>query len=120
MKPTKKIPKQTLLNLNPSQRKHIPALTPEALTRALQQLQTLPLDSGAKQVIGAMLTTASHPHSETPEAIIPTLPVERQANIRMIGKLIAKLQSDVTKRGNVGLAQIPEDEWQRLVDEANE
>lgn len=66
-----------------------------------------------------MLRAAANPDAETPENVIRTLEPERRANVEATITTLAQQRRDITSRGMEGLFGFTEDEWQRMVDEAN-
>lgn len=103
----------------PTKRKHIPALDPAKLTLALQQLEALKVSKAAKQQIADMLQAAANPDSEHPTVVMATLPGERKHNVQQTAQALKQVTSSVTRRGKQALIEMSDEEWQKLVDEAN-
>lgn len=100
-------------------RKHIPALSPEKLQIALQQLDALKISPAAKRQLKLMIQTAANPDNDKVEAIIKTLPKDRQQQIQAIMVDLTRRTTSITNRATQALTAIPDDEWDRLVEEAN-
>lgn len=103
----------------PNPRKHIPALTPEQMQAAFQKLQDTRLPLAAKKQLQRMLEAAANPNGETVETIIRTLATDRRQLVNDMAAAFTRQSSMVTKRAGQGLDAIPDDEWDRLVNEAN-
>jgi CHASE3 domain sensor protein len=100
---------------------HIPALPPERLENAISQLQSLPaIDPVTKEQIEQMLRAAANPESQSLDAIIPTLEQERQDNISETVKTLTRLETGVLRRARQGLQSLTDEEWNALVDAAND
>ena len=102
-----------------SARKHIPALSPEKLELALQELETLKLTPAAKTQLGDMLKAAANPNSERADVVIKTMTPEEQANIAATITSLTGVQDSIVARGKQALMDMSDEEWQSLVDEAN-
>jgi hypothetical protein len=66
-----------------------------------------------------MLEAAANPDAESPENVIKTLPPERRGNVEATISALTRQRRGITNRGRVTLQQMSEDEWDRLVNEAN-
>lgn len=99
--------------------RHIPALTPDSLTVALQKLQASKLPPAAKKHLAAMLVAAANPNAESSQAVMATLPGERKANAQKTARVIHETATHVALRGRQKLLGMSDNEWQKLVDEAN-
>jgi hypothetical protein len=67
-----------------------------------------------------MLRAAANPDAESPEAVIKTLEPERRANVEANITALSQQRQTVTQRGRDALFGFSEDEWQQMVEEANE
>lgn len=103
----------------PKRREHIPALTPEQMQIALQKLQDARIPPAAKKQLQAMLEAASNPDSETTAAIIKTLSKDRQELVKEMADALTLQTTMVVRRAGQGLDAISDDEWNKLVNEAN-
>lgn len=102
-----------------SKRKRIPSLDPATLELAIQELRATKLPASAKAQIEQMIRAASNPDSESPEAVILTLPKDRQKNIKAIAEDVEAWHADIAERGKRDLLALDDAEWQRLLDEAD-
>jgi hypothetical protein len=96
--------------------KHIPALSPDSLTVALQQLERVNMPAAAKKAIADMLKAAANPESEHPAEVMKTLPGERKINVQTTALTVQKTAKDIAGRGRAGLLAMSAEEWQRLID----
>jgi D-alanine-D-alanine ligase-like ATP-grasp enzyme len=109
-----------MLPNKPKPVKHIPALSPERLTVALDKLkQQKNLSPAAKRQLEQMMRTAANPNNDSLNTIIKTMPKERQTQIKAMAVALTRQTGKAVQRGNVGLDAISSDEWERLVNEAN-
>jgi hypothetical protein len=100
-------------------RTHIPALSPEEIQVAMQKLQATRIPPAAKKQLAAMIQAAANPNSETPEAVIKTLPEKRRAQIKELTTDINQHTAGVLQRAGDALEAMSDAEWDRLVEEAN-
>lgn len=98
----------------------IPALPPQRLKAALDQLQRTTLAPAAKRQLEAMLRAAANPEAETPENVIRTLEPERRANVEATIQTLSGHRRSVTARGRDALMRLSDDEFDLMVQEANE
>lgn len=103
-----------------SKRKHIPALNPAELEQAIERLKDAKLPPAAKRTLEAMMRAASNPANETVEVILRTLPKHRQERIKRTANTVHKHMQSVTDRAKQALLDMPDAEWDRLVEEANQ
>lgn len=97
---------------------HLPALSPEALQLALQQISRLNVSNAAKRQLAAMLLAAADPNSERLDVVIGTLPQERREEVEQASAELSSTFADVEARGATALLSMDEDTWQALIDEA--
>jgi gas vesicle protein len=103
-----------------AKRKHIPALNPDRLTLAIQHiLADERLPEAAKRQMIAMLQAAANPHSESVQTVLKTLPKERRNQIQGMAEEMTRHTSGIVQRAGKALDAISDEEWNRLVDEAN-
>lgn len=102
-----------------SKRKHIPPLNPAELAQALQRLQDARLPPAAKRQLEAMMRAAANPANESVEVVIKTMPRGRREQIQSTTADLNKSVKAVTGRAKKALLEMPDDEWERLVEEAN-
>lgn len=101
-------------------RKHIPALNPDQLKIALEKLEKAPLiPPAAKKQFELMIRAAANSRNEAPEIVIKTLPDKRQKQVQSMVAQLNKQTSALIRRAEKGLDDIPDAEWDRLVEEAN-
>jgi N-acyl-L-homoserine lactone synthetase len=86
----------------------------------LQQLETLDVGKATRDVLGDILRSAANPDAERVDVVISTLSQERQENVGKTMRKIGQFGKSITKRGAAGLMDISDDEFQRLIDEAND
>lgn len=100
-------------------RDHIPALSEDGLKLAIQQLEALNISKAAKQQLIAMLQAASNPASESVDVVINTLDIERRKDVQGTASALQQRMAGVATRGRQALEAMSEDEFNRLVEEAN-
>lgn len=104
---------------NQSKRTHIPALTPEQLELAIQQLKAeTAIPVAGQQLIEDMLRAASAPGGESIGAAISGLPPERRQIVQENTTELSVVFGGLVTRGNQRLMAMSEDEWQALLDES--
>lgn len=87
---------------------------------AVQEIQRSNLGKAAKRQLEAMLRAAANPNAESPAEVIKTLEPERRMNVEGTISTLARRRRTITTRGQEALFGFTEDEWQQMVDEANE
>lgn len=97
-------------------RDHIPALRGKRLVTVLRAIERLPVNKGARAALQAMLAEAALPDRHDPQR----LSGERAELIRQAQEELHALTQQTLSRAREQLFAIPDDEWQRLVDEANQ
>jgi hypothetical protein len=95
--------------------KSIPALGFDSLGEAIRLLDRLPLDSGISQELIAMILEASTPDRHA----LDRMDAEQSDAIGAGMRSVTAHTSQVLDRATKALRDIPEDEWRRLVAEAN-
>lgn len=83
------------------QRTHIPPLPPDKLTLALQKVDAAPLSRSQREQIKQILIAASNEDSETVEAVIASLPKDRQ---QIIIRILLEIQQE--QQGKIDAATI--------------
>lgn len=101
-----------------AQRDHIPALSPLELEAALARLEQTRMSKAGKRMIRQMLEAAANPNAEAPEVVIETLPAERRTDIKQTMTEVGGVLLGVTQRGGAKLLALKDDEWDRLVNDA--
>ncbi len=104
--------------LKPSKRRHIPALTPNRLKLALEQIDGANLSKHTRETLKGMVRAAANPQAETPEAVLRSLSPERQQDILALQRELRTQTRGVVQRGREGLLGMSESEWQALIEEA--
>lgn len=66
-----------------------------------------------------MYEAAANPYNDHPAVILKTLTHEQQLNAQQTMDDVKATFVDATSRGRDALMQMSQEEWQRLVDEAN-
>lgn len=101
-------------------RKHLPPL-PEVQRRAIiDQLNSTALHPQAKRQIIAMLDAAANPAAEAPEVVIQSLEAERRDNILETVNVLNRFTGRLTARGTALVMDMPEAEFNAMVDAAND
>jgi len=99
---------------------HLPPL-PEVQRRAIvDQLNSTALHPQAKRQIIAMLNAAANPDAEAPDVVIQSLEPERRNNILETVNVLSRFTGNLTARGTALLVDMPEAEFNAVVDEAND
>jgi DNA-binding transcriptional regulator/RsmH inhibitor MraZ len=104
----------------PKKRKHIPALGAEHLAFVLETLHALPVEPAIQRQIEAMMVAAANPNAERPDVVVASLDEARRTNCEQTIRQVAGIQRGVLSRGKQGLRDISDEEWDRLVAEAND
>ena len=86
---------------------------------AIAEIERSGLPKAARRQIEAMLRAAANPNAENPAEVIKTLEPERRLNVEATITALATHRRGITGRGRVGLQQLSDGEWQKLVEEAN-
>lgn len=100
-------------------REHIPQLDPLQLEAALARLAATSISPEGKRQIRRMLEAAANPNAEAPEVVIETLPVERRVDIRQTMTQVGGTLLTVSRRGGQKLLALSDEEWDRLVNDAD-
>jgi hypothetical protein len=98
-----------------AKRDHIPALRGKRLVTALRAIERLPINRGARDALQQMLAEAALPDRHDPQR----LGGERAELIRQAQEELHELTQTTLSRARAQLFEIPDDEWERLVEEAN-
>lgn len=93
-----------------------PKLTPDRLLAAARALNRLPLDSAAAREVMAILLEAATPDRHDTSR----LPGEHGENVRQTERFAGDHTKRVLRRAAEALRQISDEEWQELVDEAEQ
>lgn len=100
--------------------KHIPALKPAELELALLKLdEQKNLSRAAKQQLAEMLKAAANPASQSADAVIATLSQARRKDIEDTASGVAKRTMKTARRGSKALRAMDADEFEALVEKAN-
>jgi len=94
----------------------VPKLTAEQMAAAMQRLRSLPIDDAAKQRIALMLAEAASGEARHDTA---RLDPGRALDIQTTATLLVAQFDEILVRAAAGLAEMPDDEWDALVEEAN-
>lgn len=86
---------------------------------AIAEINRSSLPLAAQRQLIAMLQAAANPNAESAAEVIKTLDPERRANVEATIRQLAQNRRAITRRGRAGLRAMSDDEWQRLVDEAD-
>ncbi len=97
-------------------RDHIPALRGKRLVTVLRAIERLPVNRGARDALQQMLVEASLPDRHDPAR----LGGERAELIRQAQEELAALTQTTLSRARAQLFELSDEEWERLVAEANE
>lgn len=109
---------QSKHNPKPFKRRHIPALTPNRLQMALEQIDGAKLSKHTRETLKGMVKAAANPQAETPEAVLRSLPPERQQDILALQRELRTQVQGFVQRAHEGLLGMSEAAWQALVEEA--
>lgn len=82
---------------------------------AKQALSQLPISGEAAAQINAMLSAAANPDAENPAVILRTFEQERQEAAAQLQQALGATFADVAKRGKRALLDIPNEEWDALM-----
>jgi hypothetical protein len=96
-------------------RDRIPALRGRQLVTALRAIERLPVNRGAREALQQMLAEAALPDRHDPQR----LGGERAALIRQAQEELHTLTQSLLSRARAELFALPDEEWERLVEEAN-
>jgi hypothetical protein len=99
--------------------KTIPRLSPEKLQLAIQEVQASRLSAAAKQTVIAMLQAAANPDSQRIDVVLRTLQPDRRRTIERTASKVNEATNKTLARARAALLELSDDEWQRLVDDAN-
>jgi hypothetical protein len=66
-----------------------------------------------------MITAAANPNAERPDVVVSSLDEPRRTNCEQTIRQVARVQHGVLSRGKQGLRDISDEDWDRLVAEAN-
>lgn len=94
----------------------VPKLPPDKLLAAARALRSAPLDSGVAREVMAILMEAATPDRHRPDRVAGA----HGENMRATAGKVTRHTSRVLRRAAEGLRAIPDDEWRRLVNEADE
>lgn len=97
-------------------RDHIPTLRGKRLVTVLRAIERLPVNGGARAALQRMLVEAALPDRHNPQR----LSGERAELIRQAQEELHALTQQTLSRARAQLFEIPDEEWERLVDEANQ
>lgn len=100
-------------------RSHIPALSPAQLEKAIAGLGVARISERGRSHLEQMLRAAANPNAERIDVVIASLDDERKRNVSQTAKALADLTRERVARGAARLLEMPEDEFNRLVEEAN-
>lgn len=100
-------------------RKHIPLLHPDTLEVLLQKVDSAKISTVGKRAVTASLQAAANPQAENPLTVIRSLPAERRESVQVTMQSVGRLSSGIISRGRTELMQMTEEDWQRLVGDAN-
>jgi hypothetical protein len=104
----------------PKKRKHIPALGADYLAFVLEALHALPVEPAIQQQVEAMMVAAADPNAERPEVVVASLDEARRLHCQRTMQTLGQMQRGVLSRGKQGLRDISDEDWDRLVAEAND
>lgn len=102
-----------------SKRKHVPKLDKLQLEAALARLKESGASPAAIRQVEETLKAAANPDSEKVDVIISTLDKSRQKMIAKTAKQVGAITDSVMRRGRAALEAMSDEEWEKLVDEAN-
>jgi len=94
----------------------VPKLPPDKLLAAARALRSAPLDSGVAREVMAILLEAATPDRHRLDRVTGA----HGENMRQTAGKVTRHTSRVLRRADEGLRAIPDDEWRRLVDDADE
>lgn len=92
----------------------IPAM--DDLIGALSALDRLPVSGRARRYLGNMLIEASTPDRHNPARLEPT----HRENVKTTVERLTEHTMSVVQRGSAALLAMSDEEWDRLVEEANQ
>lgn len=94
----------------------VPKLPPDKLLAAARALRSAPLDSGVAREVMAILLEAATPDRHRLDRVAGA----HGENMRQTAGKVTRHTSRVLRRAAEGLRAIPDDEWRRLMNEADE
>ena len=94
----------------------VPKLPPDKLLAAAGALRSAPLDSGVAREVMAILLEAATPDRHRLDRVTGA----HGENMRVTAGKVTRHTNRVLRRAAEGLRAIPDDEWRRLVNEADE
>jgi len=83
-------------------------------------LQQLNVSDSAKTALATILNAAVTPEGEGLDYALRNLPQERREIVEETAKSVGSVTRAIGRRGRAALAEVSDEEWQRLVDKANE
>lgn len=98
-----------------AKRDHIPALRGKRLVTVLRAIERLPVNRGARQALQQMLAEAALPDRHDPQR----LGGERAELIRQAQEELQALTQQTLRRARAQLFELSDEEWERLIEEAN-
>lgn len=99
--------------------RRIPKLGPFQLQAALLRLESLKISAKAKKQLASMLRSSSNEGAQNIDVVIASLERERQQEVAEAAKAVTAVTNVVLGRAASGLLQMSDNEWQRLVNDAN-
>lgn len=97
----------------------MPSLPPNDLVVALQNLEALKIPKASKVALADILKAAANPHAEDITVIVNALDPARKKMVKKTAKDVSAITKDIMARGRAALEAMSDEEWDRLVDEAN-
>lgn len=101
-------------------RTHIPPLAPAQLDLALEMLNSAKLPARAARQLADILRAAADPEAEDPKAVLRALPAARRRNAARTAMVSRKAAQRALKRGGARLLEMPDDEWDALMNETQD
>jgi hypothetical protein len=90
------------------------------LEAALARLAASGIPTAGRQAIEGLLRAAANPDAERIDVVVNALEADRQRRVLETALGVTSVTNRVLARARQALLDMPEDEWNRLVEEANQ
>lgn len=97
----------------------MPQLSPLQLEAALSRLDALGISKSAKKELRGILKASANPDGQAIDVVVRQLERERQLEVSQAARAVTKVTGTALLRAAIGLNAISDDEWDRLVEQAN-